>query len=313
MDNLIWSVIIIGGGISGYTAGIYTSRANLKTLILEGVNWGGQLMTTDIIENYPGFLDGISGPELMMNMRQQAEKYGSVILSEDVIKIDGYNVYTKNNIYHSKSIIISTGAIAKTIDYPAYDLDGNSLPSNTFWNHGISACAVCDGALPMFRDKPIIVVGGGDSACQEALFLANFGSEITILVRGEKMRASSIMQKRVNDHPKIKVRYLTSITGIYGSVDPKPKLNGVFIDDEKIETSGLFFAIGHSPNTGFLNGQLDLDDHGYILTNNTRTNVSGIFACGDVQDPIYRQAITAAGSGCQAALECEKFLAINSV
>lgn len=293
----MYDVIIIGSGPAGYTAGIYAIRSGLSVLILEGENWGGQLMTTTTIENYPGFVDGVNGFELMNSMREQCIKQGCKVLSEIVTTMaskDIHIVSTTNTDYTSRSVIIATGAYAKKLDIPGGD---------TFWNKGISACAVCDGALPMFRNKPIAVVGGGDTACEEASFLSSFGSIVYMLVRGNKMRASEIMQKRVLSNPKITVMFDTHVVEATGD----GILREIITNTGKLEVSGLFYAIGHIPNSEpFEDVKTDAD--GYIITDNTKTNVVGVFACGDVQDKIYRQAITAAASGCQAAMEAYKYL-----
>jgi thioredoxin reductase (NADPH) len=232
------------------------------------------------------------------------------------------NSIHKVNGLLTKSVIIATGATAKTLSVPAYDFNTTEKfdDCNIFWNHGVSACAVCDGALPMFRRKPIVVIGGGDSACEEATFLSKFASVVYMLVRGKSLRASAVMAKRVQENPKIIIRYETFITGVLGVTDPKPKLEGVLIGDTRVtetatkgaeilQANGLFFAIGHDPNTAFLSNQLALDSSNYIITTNTLTDINGVFACGDVQDSVYRQAITAAGTGCMAALECERYIA----
>lgn len=307
------SVIIIGGGIAGYSAGIYTSRANIHTIILEG-EWGGQLMKTDSVENYPGYPEGIDGPTLVSNMRDQVIRFGCNVVSEMVVSVCLNSPLKKvttasGNEYTSDSVIIATGANAKTISHESYDVSGERLEDGAFWNHGISACAVCDGALPCYRNKPIGVIGGGDSACQEALFLSKFASHVTIFVRGKEFRASKIMQVRVLGNPKITVRFDTSILCVYGTTKPRKQIAFVVTAlGDVVELSGLFFAIGHEPTTGFLGGAVELDALGYIVTSGTSTNVPGVFACGDVQDHRYRQAVTAAGSGCQAALDCEHFL-----
>lgn len=293
----MYDVIIIGSGPAGYTAGIYAIRSGLSVLILEGENWGGQLMTTTTIENYPGFVDGVNGFELMNSMREQCIKQGCKVVSEIVttmVSKDIHIVSTTNTDYTSRSVIIATGAYAKKLDIPGGD---------TFWNKGISACAVCDGALPMFRNKPIVVVGGGDTACEEASFLSSFGSIVYMLVRGNKMRASEIMQKRVLSNPKITVMFDTHVVEATGD----GMLREIVTNTGKLEVSGLFYAIGHIPNSEPFE-DVETDADGYIITDNTKTNVVGVFACGDVQDKIYRQAITAAASGCQAAMEAYKYL-----
>lgn len=305
---MTYDVIIIGSGPAGYTAGIYTTRAGLKTLILEGENWGGQLMTTTDIYNFPGFPDGINGADLMINMRQQCFNLGCEIHSElvhtvDLISSKPFSITSNVKTYYTKSVIIATGACAKKLNIPSGDI---------FWNHGISACAVCDGALPMFRNKNLLVVGGGDTACEEALFLSRFvgSSKVYILVRSDKMRASFRMKEEINNNNKIIVMYNTEIIDVSGTtkVERAKLINNVTNDISELEIGGLFYAIGHTPNTFFLNGVLKVNDAGYLITNNTKTEIPGVFACGDVQDNIYRQAITAAGSGCTAALEAERYL-----
>lgn len=305
-------LVIIGSGPAGYTAGIYASRANLETVIFEGFFSGiagGQLMTTTFVENFPGFPDGILGPELMQNMKKQAQRLRVEIIPEDVQSID-FNFYpfivkgTKTS-FQTRTIIIATGAKAKRADIPG-TLD------NEFWQKGVSACAICDGAAPIFRDKDVYVIGGGDSAAEEALFLTKFAKKVYIVHRREKLKASDIMAKRVLSNPKIEVLFNSEIIKVLGDkvvthiILRKNNEN----KEEKREAAGLFFAIGHEPNTSFLNGNVKLDDNGYVLVKQgtTCTSVPGVFAAGDVQDRRYRQAITAAGSGCMAALDVERWL-----
>lgn len=309
---MVYDVIIIGSGPAGYTAGIYSTRAGLKTLILEGENYGGQLMTTTDVHNFPGFPDGISGPDLMLNMRQQCLNLGCEIRSETVDSVDllghkPFRIITYMTGYLARSVIIATGASAKKLDIPSGEI---------FWNHGISACAVCDGALPMFRNKTLIVVGGGDTACEEALFLSRFALKVYVLVRSDKMRASHRMKQEVKKNEKITILYNTSAVDVSGTVSDKltkvehiKLINTVTKQETDIEIGGLFYAIGHTPNISFLNGVLKVNDSGYIVSDNTKTEIPGVFVCGDVQDYIYRQAITAAGSGCMASLEAERYLA----
>lgn len=304
---MLYDVVIIGSGPAGYTAGIYSIRAGLKTIILEGENYGGQLMTTTEIYNYPGFPDGISGAELMENMRKQCINQGCDIKSENVTSVDftsnekHFIAKTYKSSYDSKTIIIATGATAKKLDIPN---------GEKFWNRGISACAVCDGALPVFRNKQLVVVGGGDTACEEAIYLSKFGSKVYILVRSNQMRASHHMKEKVLNNEKIEILYNTEVIDVSGTnkVEKIHLINNIDKIETTINISGLFYAIGHTPNTSFLNGSLALNTSGYILSNNTKTDIPGVFVCGDVQDYIYRQAITAAGSGCMAALEAEKYL-----
>jgi len=306
------NVIIIGSGPAGHTAAIYTARAELRPLMLEGfmaggVAAGGQLTTTTEVENFPGFPDGIGGFELMQRMRNQSEKYGTRILTETVIKIDlnkvPYKVYTDGKEYKTKSIIIATGATAKRLKVPGEE---------EYWQKGISACAVCDGGLPIFRGKPLVVIGGGDTACEEALYLSKFGSTVNMFLRRDVMRASKAMQGKVKSNEKIKIHWSTVLTEAFG----EDNLTGVKFKNLKTETEGeltaygLFFAVGHKPNTDFLDAQLELDETGYIITEpgSTVTKIPGVFACGDVVDRVFRQAVTAAGSGCMAAQETEKYL-----
>ena len=308
----IEQVIIIGSGPAGHTAAIYAGRANLGPLMFEGflaggVAAGGQLTTTTEIENFPGFPEALSGPELMDRMKEQSEKYGTRIETETVtavdLKSDPKKIYVGETEYLAKAVIIATGATAKKLDIPGVE---------EFWQKGISACAVCDGALPVFRNKPLAVIGGGDTACEEASYLSKFASNIYLLVRRDEMRASKAMQKRVMDDPKIKILWNTEAREAVG----ESLLKGLKIENNKtgekslLHVSGLFFAIGHTPNTAFLSGQLPLDETGYMITKpgRTSTDIKGVFACGDVQDKIFRQAITAAGSGCMAALEAERWL-----
>lgn len=307
------NVIIIGSGPAGHTAAIYAARANLNPIMLEGemaggVAAGGQLTTTTDVENFPGFPHGIQGPALMMAMREQSERCGTRILTKTVRRVGlsqaPFRVETEDgSVYDTKVVIIATGATAKRMHVPGED---------RLWQAGISACAVCDGGLPIFRNKPLVVVGGGDSAAEEAHYLTKFASEVQLLVRRDVLRASKVMQERVLHHPKIKIFWNTVLEEALGD----PLLTQVAIRNihsnvrTVIPASGLFYAIGHVPNTTFLEGQLALDDTGYIFTKpgTTQTSIPGVFACGDVQDKLYRQAITAAGSGCMAALEAERFI-----
>lgn len=306
-------LIIIGSGPAGYTAAIYAARANLNPILFEGFYSGpagGQLTTTTDVENYPGFPEGISGPELVELFKKQALRFGTQILAEDVKSVDlsrhPFQVVGQEIEYEAESLIIATGATAKRLDIPG-GRDGE------LWQKGVTACAVCDGANPIFRNRPLYVIGGGDSAMEEALFLTRYGSHVYIVHRRDALRASKIMAKRALEHPKIEVLWDSVITSIEGD----PIVQRVKIQNLKThavtehEAGGVFFATGHLPNTAFLEGQLTLDENLYItVTPGTcRTNVEGVFAAGDVQDHIYRQAITAAGTGCMAALEAERFLA----
>ena len=310
-------VVIIGSGPAAHTAAIYTGRALLNPLLFEGflaggVAAGGQLTTTTEVENFPGFPTGIDGIELMMRMREQAVNCGTEILTETVDKLDlsqhPFKVYTSTTELEVESIIVATGATAKRLGIKGEE---------TYWQKGVSACAVCDGALPIFRDKPLAVIGGGDSACEEAEFLTKYASKVYLLVRRDEMRASKVMQERVKENPKIKILWHTICEELMGNDHIITHVSIKNIIDNttgQLEVGGLFYAIGHDPNTKFLDGQLELDETGYIVTEagNHKTSVGGVFACGDVQDSIYRQAISAAGSGCMAALEAGEFLNENA-
>ncbi len=310
------NVVIIGSGPAGYTAAIYAGRANLQPLVFEGFQVGGipggQLMTTTEVENFPGFPTGIMGPELMKRMKEQAERCGAQLITEDVIAVDlqqrPFVVRSTNVELRAHSVIIATGATAKRLNLP-HEAD--------FWNKGISACAICDGAAPMFRGVELAVVGGGDTAAEEAIFLTKYASKVHLLVRRDRMRASKVMQDRVLSHPKIEVHWHTVPVDVLG--DGKltaVKLQNTLTQEEyEMPVGGLFYAIGHKPNTDLFVGQLELDEAGYIITQgkSTRTSVEGVFACGDVQDHEYRQAITAAGTGCMAALEAERWLSAQGL
>ncbi len=308
-------IIIVGSGPAGHTAAIYSARAGMDPLMYEGwmaggIAPGGQLTTTGTVENFPGFPDGVGGTELMMMMRAQAVNTGVEILTETVDSVDlskrPFKVVTSEGEQEAEVLIISTGAIAKRMRVPHED---------DFWQRGISACAVCDGALPVFRNQPLVVVGGGDSAMEEAMHLSKFGSKVYIVHRRDELRASKAMQERVLANPKIEVLWSTTLVDVKGD----NALTHVVLEDVKTgeqrdhEAKGLFYAIGHKPNTDFLAGQLELDSEGYIITKTgtTETSVEGVFAAGDVQDKKYRQAITSAGSGCMAALEAEKYISAN--
>lgn len=310
-------VIIIGSGPAGYTAAIYAARANLDPVVFEGFFAGlpgGQLMTTTDIENFPGFPHGLAGPTLMQGMRAQAERFGTRMLGEDVKSVDfsqrPFKVVGSKHSFLADTVIIATGATARRLYVPG-------THDNEFWQKGVTACAVCDGAIPIFRNKPLFVFGGGDTACEEALFLTKFGSKIHLVHRRDELRASKIMADRVKNHPKIEIHW----NQVLERVDGDTLVRSCVLKDVKTgelkqhEAAGIFFALGHEPNTGFLNGQLETDSSGYIVTQPGRslTNVEGVFACGDVQDKIYRQAVTAAGTGCMAALDAERFLAEHEV
>lgn len=306
---MLYDVIIIGSGPAGYSAGIYASRANLKTLIMEGEMPGGQLMTTTTIENYPGFNE-ITGDELMSNMKKQSEINGCITVAKNAIKINYEKtnfvvVDSSNNNYKSKAIILAMGASAKKLTF---------TDSDKYWNKGISACAVCDGALPFFRNKEIVVIGGGDTAMEEALYLSKFASRVTILVRSNKLKASNVMITKIKKNDKIEIKYNLEVISAKGN--DKNFLNKILVKNNldnsihEIECGGLFFGIGHEPNTTLVNNIVELKANGYIkkIDNTTSTSVKGIFAAGDITDDNYRQAITAAGSGCMAALDCIKYL-----
>ncbi|MFD4325096.1 thioredoxin-disulfide reductase [Nocardioides sp. NPDC058538] len=301
------NVIVVGSGPSGYTAAVYSARAGLQPLVFEGsVTAGGALMNTTEVENFPGFRDGIMGPELMDNMRAQAERFGAELEPDDVIEMDLTGavkvIKTATDTHYAKSVILATGSGYKKLGLPREDeLSGK----------GVSWCATCDGFF--FRQKPIVVVGGGDSALEEALFLTRFGSSVTLLVRRDELRASKIMQERAFADPKLEIAWNSVVESINGehsveSITVKDTKTGELRD---LECAGLFIAIGHIPRSELLTGQVDLDDDGYVLTKDgtTATNIEGVFAAGDLVDHVYRQAITAAGTGCQAALDAEKFLA----
>ncbi|WP_042280277.1 thioredoxin-disulfide reductase [Candidatus Protochlamydia sp. R18] len=305
-------LIIIGSGPAGYTAAIYAARANLEPILFEGFFTGaagGQLMTTTEVENFPGFPDGITGPELVDRFRQQAIRFGTTIISEDVDSVD-FQVYPfivkgKKSHYQASSVIVSTGATAKRLPIPGAGDD-------EFWQKGVTACAVCDGAAPIFRNRPLFVIGGGDSAIEEATFLTKFGSRVFIVHRRDTLRASKIMQERAFNNPKIEMIWNSEVIQVKGDQIVKNLvIRNVKTGQEKeYEAAGLFFAIGHNPNTEFLKNQLELHSNGYLkVFKGTQTSIKGVFAAGDVQDFEYRQAITAAGSGCMAALDAERWLA----
>ncbi len=304
-------VIIIGSGPAGLTAAIYTARASLEPLVIEGEpsstsdQPGGQLMLTTEVENFPGFPDGIMGPELMMNFRSQAERFGAKFLTEKVTNIDfssrPFKVWVRDTEYHADSIIVSTGARSLMLGLEE---------EQRLIGHGLSTCATCDGFF--FRDQHIAVVGGGDSAIEEASFLTKFASKVTLIHRRDEFRASKIMQDRAFANPKIDVLWNHTVTKINGDdkVDGIEVTNTVDGSVSTMPVTGLFIAIGHRPNTDLFAGVLDMDDAGYLQTqpDSSHTNIEGVFACGDVQDHTYRQAITAAGSGCMAAIDSERWL-----
>jgi len=311
------NVVIIGSGPAAHTAAIYAARAELKPVLFEGflaggIAAGGQLTTTTDVENFPGFPEGIGGPELTERFRAQSARFGTVIHTETVTKVDlsrrPFRYATDEREGEAWTLIIATGATAKRDDVPGAG-DGE------LWQKGVSACAVCDGALPMFRGKPLFVVGGGDSAMEEATFLTKFASKVYIVHRRDELRASAIMQQRAKDNPKIEMLLSHKVVAVEGgNAVEQVRVHDLKSGSERVLASaGLFFAIGHIPNTAFLEGQLACDEQGYVLTTpgTTQTSVIGVFAAGDVQDKKYRQAITAAGSGCMAALEAEHFLAAH--
>ena len=300
-------VLIIGSGPAGYTAAIYAARANLAPLMISGVQAGGQLMLTSHIENYPGFVDPVLGPELMETMRKQAERFGTDMLGEDVVSVDfarrPFVVQTADARLEAQTVIVATGASAKMLGLPS---------ENLLIGHGVSTCATCDGFF--FKDQDIMVVGGGDSALEEALYLARLGRRVEVVHRRDTLRASKIMQDRAFAHPKIGFIWNSVVRDI---LDPAAgKVTGVILEDvltgarTERKVDGLFVAIGHQPNTSLFSGQLDLLPSGYVRVEPgaTRTSVPGVFAAGDVQDAVFRQAVTAAGSGCMAALEAERWL-----
>lgn len=299
------NVIIIGSGPAGWTAAIYAARADLKPVLFEGHEPGGQLMTTTEVENFPGFIQGVQGPELMQMFRAQALRFGTEIVSamvESLKQIDGgFEVTANGQTYQAKSVILSTGAAARRLGLPN---------EKRLYGKGVSACATCDGFF--FKGKNVIVVGGGDSAMEESTFLTRFANKVTIVHRRDAFRASKIMQERVLANPKIEVIWNTEVADVLG----EEKVTGALLKDAKtgetreMPIDGVFAAIGHEPNVSLVKGLVDLDEKGYLVTvpGSSHTNVPGLFACGDVQDSRYRQAITAAGSGCMAALDAEKFL-----
>ncbi len=300
-------LIIIGSGPAGLTAAIYAARANLKPLIFEGSQPGGQLTITTDVENYPGFDKGIMGPEMMDIFRKQAKRFGAECLFDTVTKVDfstkPFLVESNQNKYYADSVIISTGASARLLGLKSEE---------ELMGHGVSACATCDGFF--FKDKKVVVIGGGDSAMEEANFLTKFASEVVLIHRRSEFRASKIMVERTLSNPKVNVIYNAIVTDIFGSKDEgvgSIEINDVISGSRKIiKCDGIFMAIGHTPNTQLFKDCVNLDESGYIITkpDSTYTNIEGVFACGDVQDHVYRQAVTAAGSGCMAAIDAERWL-----
>ena len=313
-------VVIIGSGPAGLTAAIYSSRANLNPLLIDApadtekqTTPGGQLMITTDVENYPGFAKGIEGPELMMQFREQAERFGTEFLEEWITKADlqqrPFTLHTENKIVKAQTLIIASGASAKWLGIP-----GEAKTPNGFGGNGVSACATCDGPLPAFRNKRLVVVGGGDTAMEEATFLTRYASHVYVVHRRDKLRASKIMQEKAFQNEKIEFVWDTAVSEIVGTHEHG--VTGVRLENLKtgeestLECEGVFIAIGHKPNTDLFKGQIDMDPVGYIITNghSTSTNIPGVFACGDVQDSVYRQAVTAAGTGCMSAIDAERFL-----
>jgi thioredoxin reductase (NADPH) len=300
------NVIIIGSGPAGLTAGLYTARANLKPLIIEGLEAGGQLMLTTLVENWPGHRDGIMGPDLMAEIRAQAERFGAEVIRGIVTSVDlsrrPFLVRTSEGDFETRSVVIATGATARLLGLPS---------ERALIGHGVSTCATCDGYF--FRGKPIAVVGGGDSALEEAIFLTRFASHVTLVHRRGSLRASKIMQDKAFANPKIAFEWNSEVEEVRdqagGAVTGIVLRNNLTGDIKEIPIEGLFVAIGHTPNTTLFRGQLEMDQNGYLCTHTgTRTSIPGVFACGDVQDHIYRQAITAAGSGCMAAIDAEHYI-----
>lgn len=310
-------LVIIGSGPAGYTAAIYAARANMQPVLYEGFHSGvpgGQLMSTTEVDNFPGFPEGVTGPELMERFRKQALRFGTVILSDDVIEVDfsrkPYLIKGRESETLTEAVILATGATANRLNIPGAR-DGE------FWQKGVTACAVCDGAMPIFRNKDLFVIGGGDSAVEEATFLTKYARKVFMVVRRDKLRASKIMQDRAINHPKVEILWNSEIIAVEGDdvVRSVKIYNNVTNETTVADAGGVFFAVGHTPNTLFLKGQVDLHDNGYIKVKpgTCQTSTDLVFAAGDAQDHVYRQAITAAGTGCMAALEAERELSARGL
>jgi thioredoxin reductase (NADPH) len=307
-SNDVREVIVIGGGPAGYTAALYAARANLNPLVIEGFAWGGQLMITSDVENYPGYPAGILGPEMMQDFRKQAERFGTEFITDDVTRVDfserPFGVWVGDTEYRAEAIIVATGANARQLGLES---------EKTLQGRGVSYCAVCDAAF--FKEREVVVVGGGDSAMEEATFLAKFSPKVTVVHRRDSFRASPIMVDRARTNDRIEFVLDSVVEEVLGTGDGC--VTGVLLrnlktgEETELKADGLFVAIGHDPNTALFKGQLDMDEAGYIVTKGktTETNVAGVFAAGDVQDHVYRQAVTAAGSGTMAALDAERWLA----
>lgn len=303
--NSVRQLIILGSGPAGLTAAIYAARARLDPLVLAGVTYGGQLMTTTTVENFPGFPNGIEGPVLMQKMLKQAEKFGANIVYEPVKQVDfsqrPFSLKTNENKYQAQSVVIATGASPRKLGL---------FSEETFWGKGVSTCATCDGAL--YKDKIVAVIGGGDSAMVEASFLTRFAQKVYIVHRRDQFRASQIMQEKVLKNPKIEIIYNSEVKDIFGNqfVAQLKLLNNQTKHERVLKIDGMFLAIGHEPETKFLEGQVELDEKGYVkVKNEVETCVPGVFVAGDISDPVYKQAVTAAGGGCKAAMLAEKYLA----
>jgi thioredoxin reductase (NADPH) len=306
--NDVRRLIIVGGGPAGYTAALYAARGDLQPLVIEGFQWGGQLMITSDVENYPGYAEGVLGPQMMQDFRRQAERFGAEFLTDDITRVDfsehPFRVYVGDDEFLAETVIVATGATARQLGLET---------ERALHGRGVTYCATCDAAF--YRDQEVVVVGGGDSAMEEALFLTKFASKVTIVHRRDEFRASQIMLNRAREHEKIEFVTNAVVDEVLGADESKVK--GVRLRDVRtgatweLRVDGVFVAIGHDPTTALFLDQLDHDDGGYLVTkpHSTETNVPGVFAAGDVQDHVYRQAVTAAGSGCMAALDAERFLA----